>query len=109
MAVIEKVEKDGGLVECLIDSTNIIKSEYNESTKSLVLTFKAGTQYKYLDVLHRDYVRFEVSESQGQIFNRTMKNYKFEKMDKVDVSPIRERINEIKNGTIQRTSTESPE
>jgi hypothetical protein len=100
MAVIEKVEKDGGLVECLIDSTNIIKSEYNQSNKSLILTFKAGTQYKYLDVLHRDYVRFEVSESQGQIFNKTMKNYKFEKLDKIDATEIKERINEIKNGTV---------
>lgn len=96
MAVIERKENNG-IVECLIDSSNIIKSEYDELKKSLVLTFKAGTQYKYHDVLHRDYVRFEVSESQGSVFNKTMKNYKYEKMDKIDVQPLKERINEIKN------------
>jgi hypothetical protein len=96
MAVIRKEEKDG-IVECLIDSSNIIMSEYDESKKTLVITFKAGTQYKYFDVLHRDYVRFEISESQGSVFNKTMKNYKYEKLDKVDVGPLKEEIENIKN------------
>lgn len=95
MAVVEKKENNG-VVECLIDSSNILKSEYNEAENSLIITFKAGTRYKYEDVLKRDYVRFEISESQGSIFNKTMKNYKYEKIDDVDVTPIKERINEIK-------------
>ncbi len=106
MAVVKRTEKEG-VIECLIDSSNILMSEYNESDKSLVITFKAGTQYKYFDVLHRDYVRFEISESQGQVFNKTMKNYKYEKLDKVDVSPIKEEIQNIKNGTVQRIGEEN--
>lgn len=97
MGVIQKTEKDDGVIECLIDSTNIVKSEYNEKEKTLVLTFKAGTQYKYFEVLNRDYVRFEISESQGSVFNKTMRNYKYEKMESIDVEPIKEVINEIKS------------
>ena len=95
MAVIEKKENEG-VVECLIDSTNILMSEYNETNGSLIITFKAGTRYQYHDVLKRDYVRFEISESQGSIFNKTMKGYKYDKIDSVDVKPIKERINELK-------------
>lgn len=100
MAVIERKELENGIVECLIDSSNIIKTEYDRSSKSLVVTFKAGTQYKYVDVLHRDYIRLEVSESQGSVFNSTMKKYKYEKIGTIDVLPLREQIDTIKNGNI---------
>jgi len=96
MAVIERLVREDGVIECLIESTNILKTEYDEPKKEFTVTFKAGTRYKYLDVLNRDYVRFEVSESQGSVFNKTMKKYSFEKLDPVEVSPLKERINEIK-------------
>jgi len=97
MAVIKRTVREDGVIECLIESTNILKTEYNETTKEFTVTFKAGSRYKYLDVLNRDYVRFEVSESQGQVFNKTMKNYKFEKLNPVDTTPIKEMITEITN------------
>lgn len=100
MGVIERKENNN-IVECLIDSTNILHSEYDQSNKTLILTFKAGTRYKYLDIQHRDYVRFEVSESQGTVFSKTLKDYKTEKLDKVDITPIKERINEIKGNNEQ--------
>jgi len=106
MGVIQKTEK-GDVIECLIDSSNIIMSEYNQKNKSLVITFKAGTQYKYFDVLHRDYMRFEISESQGSVFNKTMRKYKYEKLDAIDVAPLKEQIENIKNGTVQRLSEEN--
>lgn len=96
MAVVKRTQKEDGVVECLIDSSNIIMSEYDESKKTLAITFKAGTKYLYKDVLHRDYVRFEVSESQGEIFNKTLRKYEFDKLDKVDVNPLKELINEAK-------------
>lgn len=96
MAVVKRTEREDGIVECLIDSTNIIMSEYDESKSKLTLTFKAGTKYIYHDILKRDYLRFEVSESQGEIFNKTMRKYKYDKLDSVDVSPIKELINEAK-------------
>lgn len=98
MAVVKRTEKENGVIECLIDSTNILMSEYDESKKTFKVTFKSGTQYLYKDVLKRDYVRFEVTESQGSVFNKTIKNYVCEKLGSVDVGPIKELINENKGG-----------
>ena len=96
MAVVKRTEKEDGIVECLIDSSNILLSEYDKSKQTLKITFKAGTQYLYKDVLDRDYVRFEVSESQGSVFNKTMRKYEFDKLDKVDTTELLERISEHK-------------
>jgi len=96
MSVVKRTEREDGVVECLIDSSNILLSEYNKSKQTLKITFKAGTQYLYKDVLDRDYVRFEVSESQGSVFNKTMRKYEFDKLDKVDTSNLLEQISEHK-------------
>lgn len=96
MAVVKRTVREDGVVECLIDSTNILMSEYDESRKTFKVTFKAGTQYLYKDVLKRDYLRFEVSESQGSVFNKTMNKYEFEKLGTIDVTPIKELIKENK-------------
>ena len=96
MAVVKKTEREDGIVECLIDSSNILMSEYDESKKTLAITFKAGTKYLYKDILHRDYVRFEVSESQGQVFNKTLRKYECDKLGSVDVTSIKELISENK-------------
>jgi len=72
MAVVKREKKEDGVIECLIDSSNILHSEYDKSKKTLKITFKAGTRYVYKEVLDRDYIRFEVSESQGSVFNKTM-------------------------------------
>jgi hypothetical protein len=96
MAVVKKTEKENGIIECLIDSSNILLSEYNKPKKTLKITFKAGTQYLYKEVLERDYVRFEVSESQGSVFNKTMRKYDFDKLDKIDTTELLEQIKEQK-------------
>lgn len=96
MAVVKRTEKENGIIECLIDSSNILLSEYDKSKKTLKLTFKSGLQYMYKDIIDRDYVRFEVSESQGSVFNKTMRKYEFEKLDSVDTAPIKELIIENK-------------
>jgi hypothetical protein len=100
MAVIERKELESGVVECLIESSNIVKTEYDRDKKEMVVVFKGGTRYQYNDVLHRDYVRFEVSESQGSVFNKTMRKYKYTKLDNIDIEPLKERIEEIKKGSI---------
>lgn len=96
MGVVKKTEREDGVIECLIDSTNILLSEYNKTDKTLKITFKAGTQYLYKDVLYRDYLRFEVSESQGSVFNKTMNKYEFEKLGSIDVTEIKQLIAENK-------------
>lgn len=42
MSVIKRTEKENGVVECLIDSSNILLSEYNKTKKTLKITFKSG-------------------------------------------------------------------
>ena len=96
MSVIKRTEKENGIIECLIDSSNILLSEYNKPKKTLKITFKAGTQYLYKEVIERDYVRFEVSESQGSVFNKTMRKYEFDKLEKIDTTELLEQINEQK-------------
>tara|TARA_R110002110_G_scaffold154328_4_gene348175 strand:+ start:442 stop:738 length:297 start_codon:yes stop_codon:yes gene_type:complete len=96
MAVVKRTEKENGIIECLIDSSNILLSEYDKSKKTLKLTFKSGLQYMYRDIIDRDYVRFEVSESQGSVFNKTMRKYEFDKLDTIDIEPIKELIIENK-------------
>ena len=70
MSVIKRTINSLGIIECVIDSTNILKSEYDKSSKTLKITFKSGKRYLYKQILDRDYVRFEVSESQGSVFNK---------------------------------------
>lgn len=96
MAVVKRIEKENGVVECLIDSSNVLLSEYNRPERTLKITFKAGTQYLYKDVIERDYIRFEVSESQGSVFNKTMGKYEFDKLGKIDTSELLEQIKENK-------------
>lgn len=96
MGVVKRTEKENGIIECLIDSSNILLSEWDKSKKTLKITFKAGTQYLYKDVLERDYLRFEISESQGSVFNKTFSKYEFDKLDKIDVTEIKELIKENK-------------
>lgn len=96
MGVVKRTEKENGIIECLIDSSNILLSEWDKSKKTLKITFKAGTQYLYKDVLERDYLRFEISESQGSVFNKTFRKYEFDKLDKIDVTEIKELIKENK-------------
>jgi hypothetical protein len=96
MAVVKRTEREDGVIECLIDSTNILMTEYDESKKTFKVTFKAGTQYLYKDVLKRDYLRFEVSESQGSVFNKTMTKYEYEKLGSINTEPIKELIKENK-------------
>ena len=40
--------------------------------------------------IERDYVRFEVSESQGSVFNKTMRKYEFDKLEKIDTTELLE-------------------
>lgn len=100
MPVVKKTEREDGIVECLIDSSNILLSEYNKKEKTLKITFKGGTQYLYKDILDRDYVRFEVSESQGSVFNKTMLKYEFDKLDKIDTTLLVEQIKERKGSKL---------
>jgi hypothetical protein len=85
--ILKRQEKDG-IVKAMYDSSNIVASIYNNETSDLEIIFKAGTKYKYPNVSKSDYMRFEIAESQGAVFNTHIKKYTYEKMANVDVSKI---------------------
>ena len=93
--ILKRVEKENE-VKCLIESSNILASTYNKGTRDLTLTFKNGTQYKYIGVKNTDYTRFELAESQGKVFNSHIKSYTFAKIGTVDIDLIQESIDLVK-------------
>jgi hypothetical protein len=85
--ILKRVEKDN-LIKALYDSSNILASTYDNSTNELCLIFKGGRKYKYSNVSKSDYMRFEIAESQGDIFNTHIKKYSFERLEDVDPTKI---------------------
>lgn len=94
--LLKRVEK-GNIVKSIYDSSNILASKYDKTTKELTITFKRGAQYKYIGVSSSDYMRFETAESQGAILNSHIKPYKVEKGDTIDSNLIVEEIDKLKS------------
>lgn len=95
--VLVKNEWDGA-IECLYDSSNVLASKYVVKDNKLAIIFSSGRQYVYEDVKKEDYVKFESSESQGKTLNTIIKKYKSEmSKDIVNVTPLKEQINNLKN------------
>jgi len=64
-----------------IDSSNLVKTEYDVETKKLVAEFKSGAKYEYDEVPHNIYTKFRMAESQGKFFNAEIsKTYKYKKV-----------------------------
>lgn len=85
--ILKRQEKDGK-VKAMYESSNILASTYDTTTNDLTIIFKAGTQYKYTKVSKTDYMRFEIAESQGAVFNSHIKKYPTTKLESVDPARI---------------------
>jgi hypothetical protein len=78
---IKKETIDGTKIICEIDSTNLVKTEYDTETSKLVVEFKNGSRYEYDEVPHKIYTQLRMSESQGKFFNTNIsKTYKYKKI-----------------------------
>lgn len=78
---IKKTEIIGTKIICEIDSSNLVRTEYDTETKKLITEFKNGALYEYDDVPHDIYVKFRISESQGKYFNSEIsKKFKYKKL-----------------------------
>jgi len=93
--LVRKLINDG-IMKSYYDSSNILVSEYDQSTKNLIVIFKNGGKYEYKDVSISDYTRFELADSQGKVLNSHIKQYPFEALGKVDISKINEEIDDFK-------------
>ncbi len=85
--ILKRVEKEN-IVKAMYDSSNILASIYDNTTNDLSLIFKGGRKYKYANVSKSDYMRFEIAESQGDVFNTHIKKYSFERLEDVDPTRI---------------------
>jgi len=93
--ILKKVEKDG-IVKCIYESSNILASTYNISTKELNIIFKNGGNYKYSGVPKIDYTIFELSDSQGKVLNSNIKQYSVVKEGVIDTGKILKEIEDVR-------------
>jgi hypothetical protein len=64
-----------------IQSSNIVRTEYDTITKKMITEFKNGVRYEYENVPHEKYTQFRMAESQGTFFNKNIsKTFKFKKL-----------------------------
>ena len=72
---------DGTKIINEIESTNIVRTEYDTTTKKMIAQFKNGTRYEYEDVPHNVYTKFRLAESQGNYFTTDIsKKFKYKKV-----------------------------
>lgn len=64
-----------------VESSNIVRTQYNTITKKMIAEFKNGTRYEYVDVPHEKYTQFRMAQSQGNYFNLNIsKIHKYTKL-----------------------------
>ena len=64
-----------------VQSSNIVRTEFDTESKLMIVEFKNGMKYQYEGVPHEVYTRFRMTESQGKFFSSDIsKKYKFVKL-----------------------------
>ena len=72
---------DGTKIINEIEATNIVRTEYDTTTKKMIAEFKNGAKYEYEDVPHNVYTKFRLAESQGKYFTTDIsKKFKYKKV-----------------------------
>jgi len=74
---------EGKLIINEIESSNLKKTIYDTSSKTLTTTFNNGLIYEYQEVPHSIYTKFRMAKSQGSFFSKEIaKNFKYKKIEK---------------------------
>lgn len=64
-----------------VESSNIVRTQYDTTTKKMIAEFKNGARYEYSDVPHQKYTEFRSSQSQGNFFNKNIsKSHTYRKL-----------------------------
>jgi hypothetical protein len=101
MIVKRNVEEDetGKLIECVIDSSNILKTRYFAHNNRLYIYFNRGKVYSYENVSEKVYKNFEEADSQGEFLQEEImkypKKYPYSKQFSLTESEIKEAKNII--------------
>ena len=78
---VKKEEIKGTVILNEIESGTIVRSQYDTEKKDMIVEFKNGTRYQYLEVPHAIYTKFRMAESQGKFFvSEIAKNHKYKKV-----------------------------
>lgn len=78
---ITKEEIKGTKILNEVQSSNIVRSEYDTETKTMIVEFKNGIKYEYADVPHLTYTQFRSAPSQGSFFSsKISKTFKYKKV-----------------------------
>jgi hypothetical protein len=94
--IISKYNEEQRIDKCWYDSSNIIFSETfdkQNELKEIIIVFKGGRAYKYLNVNVNDIVLFKhggVSGSIGKAFEQYLKKYPFEKLENYNLAILEE-------------------
>jgi hypothetical protein len=67
-------EKTGTYVECVFDSTNLLKTTYFPMLKRLYISFTRGGTYSYENISEELYKEFEGALSQGKFFTEKIRS-----------------------------------
>ena len=77
-----KEEIIGSVIINEIESSNIVRTEYDTLSKKLLVEFKHGGSYVYDDVPHQIYTQFRLAPSQGSFFSKNIsKTFKYKKAE----------------------------
>ena len=97
-------DKTGKLIECIIDSSNILRTEYFAHRNRLFIYYRRGHAYSYANITEDIYDDFENAESQGDFLQKhIMKNpQKFPymkefKLNESEIQEVKDIIDEWKN------------
>ena len=91
---------ENNLDKAWYESSNILYSECDDNEndlKTLRITFKGGRTYAYYNVKVTDYLLFREDPSQGQAFNRLIKQHQCERVEDKNVDAINEELQELLN------------
>jgi len=75
-------EKTGVYIECVFDSTNLLKTTYFPLLKRLYISFTRGGTFSYENIIEELYQEFENALSQGKFFTEKIRS-------KPDQFPVR--------------------
>lgn len=89
-------QQDGDLISALYESSNVIASRYDLGTQQLTIVFKSGVGYVYEAVDRKDYAIFELADSQGKIFNKSIKHHTFKTIGEVNMDEFMYSLKEAK-------------
>jgi hypothetical protein len=81
LMAITKEEIQGTKILNEVESSNLVRTEYDTATKKMIAEFKNGMRYEYENVPHQKYTEFRSAQSQGNYFNKNIsKSHTYKKL-----------------------------